>query len=575
MAGLEDIADLDEFASAIKAKRLRNSFSQFVADGWKPATGFAYLHGPHIDVVVRHLEAVAAGRITRLLMNIPPSTFKTVLSGVLFPAWTWARGQAEDFLFYGYNVTLATDASTMCRELLSTEWYQSLFPNVIVSAEDDSKQYFRLTSGGSRRVSPIGGGATGFHPSIIEIDDPLSRDESDSPAERERVRKWYFETISSRGIGKGAKHIVQQQRLNIDDLSGHIIRHHEHLLAAYGDSPWFHVRLPMRYDPSIAMEDRGFGGDWRATAGELLYPQLLDEQKVVALERSLGPVASRAQLGQDPRRSETSFFKVDRIKLLTTEQLPSKFKNLVRAWDLASTEGAGDFTAGVLKGSYRPMGASLDHYIILDVIREQTSDPIGAMMLSVEMDRRWGKVVLAVEMQPAAAGVMLDRQIRQRIKDCQIVSIRPAGSKEYRFGPFAGEINFGGLSILDGPYIPAFLSELDEYPGRHDDQADGAAMGHKALVEAGSTGIVIADEITTTPKAEERCRNPDCRRPSFGGDGYCCDHCRLAHETGVESKHSALCCNDYSDWYADRMPDERSDSIYRGKSPLQLAFPRR
>jgi len=565
MAGLAEIDDLDEFALAIRARRLRGSFGQFVTEAWEHATGYSYLDGPHIAVIVRHLEGVAAGKITRLLCNVPPSTFKTVIVGALFPAWCWARRQAEDFLFFGYNVQLATDSSTMCRELLDSPWYASLFPHVQVSSEDDSKQYFRLTSGGSRRVSPIGGGGTGYHPSIIVADDPLSRDEADSPTERERVRKWYFETISSRGIGKSSRHIVQQQRLNVDDLSGHIARHDQHLLTAYGDSPWHHIRLPMRFDAAIAMEDRGFGGDWRAIQGELLYPQLLDDSKVVALERSLGPVASRAQLQQDPRRSETSFFKIDRIKLVTQEQLPAKFKSLVRAWDLASIQGGGDYTVGVLMGSYRPVGASLDHFVILDVIRQQTSDPIGLMMLANSLDSRWGQVVLGIELQPAAAGVMLDRQIRSRITDAKIVSIRPAGSKEFRFGPFAGEISFGGVSILDGPYVPAFTSELDEYPGRFDDQADAAAMAYKALVEAGTTAIVIAEELTTSPMASEKCANPDCTRPIFGVGGYCCDHCRLAHETGSEAKHSQLCCSSYSDWYVQRMPTERSDYRPRGQ----------
>jgi len=126
-----------ELELAIKARRLRGSFGQFVEEAWTHATGYEYLHGPHIDVLVKHLEAVAAGQITRLLVNIPPSTYKSILSGVLFPAWCWARRQAEDFLFFGYNVQLATDSSTMCRELLDTPWYASLFPHVQVSSEDD------------------------------------------------------------------------------------------------------------------------------------------------------------------------------------------------------------------------------------------------------------------------------------------------------------------------------------------------------------------------------------------------------------------------------------------------------
>ena len=93
----EMLDDPDEFAIAIRAKRLKNSFQRFVEEAWEHATGYQYLHGEHVSVIVRHLEAVAAGKITRLLINVPPSTYKTVLSGTMFPAWCWARGQAEDF----------------------------------------------------------------------------------------------------------------------------------------------------------------------------------------------------------------------------------------------------------------------------------------------------------------------------------------------------------------------------------------------------------------------------------------------------------------------------------------------
>ena len=91
MPSLAEHIDPSEFALAIRAKRLRNSFRLFVEDAWEHATGYQYLHGEHVSVIVRHLEAVAAGKITRLLINVPPSTFKTVLAGTLFPSWGHVR----------------------------------------------------------------------------------------------------------------------------------------------------------------------------------------------------------------------------------------------------------------------------------------------------------------------------------------------------------------------------------------------------------------------------------------------------------------------------------------------------
>lgn len=281
MSGFEGLIgrlDPEEVRIAIDAKLLRESFAKFVAGAWEHVTGYEYPEEcPHIDVLVRHLEGVESGDITRLLANIPPGIFKTTVISVLFPAWVWARDQSIEFLFYAYNAGLVTEASVKCRELLRSEWYQQRFPSVVVSPDDDAKALFKLTGGGSRRAVPIGGTATGLHPDIIIIDDPNNRDEVNSFVSREAVREWYFSTLSSRGITKGVRHIVVQQRLHVEDLSGHILTKHEALVREFGEdaSPWVHICLPMRFVPESAMKDNGYGGDWRTERGELLCPSIL------------------------------------------------------------------------------------------------------------------------------------------------------------------------------------------------------------------------------------------------------------------------------------------------------------
>ena len=71
-----------EARRAIKAASLRQSFGRFVREAWRHATGFDYVHGKHIDILVTHLEAVAAGKVSRLLVNIPLAI--ALLHGELF-----------------------------------------------------------------------------------------------------------------------------------------------------------------------------------------------------------------------------------------------------------------------------------------------------------------------------------------------------------------------------------------------------------------------------------------------------------------------------------------------------------
>jgi hypothetical protein len=47
------------------------------------------VHGWHIDSICEHLQAVTDGRITRLLINVPPGTMKSLLTSVLWPAYEW------------------------------------------------------------------------------------------------------------------------------------------------------------------------------------------------------------------------------------------------------------------------------------------------------------------------------------------------------------------------------------------------------------------------------------------------------------------------------------------------------
>ncbi len=87
-----------DFELAVDAKLLSESFAKFVGAAWEHVTGYEYSQCRHIDVLVRHLEGVERGDITRLLANIPPGIFKTTVVSVLFPAWVWTRDQSLAFL---------------------------------------------------------------------------------------------------------------------------------------------------------------------------------------------------------------------------------------------------------------------------------------------------------------------------------------------------------------------------------------------------------------------------------------------------------------------------------------------
>ena len=109
-----------------------------------PLTG-----GWALDTVCLPLEAVTDGRITRLLMNVPPGTMKSLLTGVIWPAWEWGpRGMPwKRYVGTAHEETLAIRDSRKCRDLIKSEWYQRLWPMPLDRALDGKREFGNIHKG--------------------------------------------------------------------------------------------------------------------------------------------------------------------------------------------------------------------------------------------------------------------------------------------------------------------------------------------------------------------------------------------------------------------------------------------
>jgi hypothetical protein len=115
----------------VEAELARRCFRDFIRLAWhvvEPARDL--IPAWHVDAIAEHLQAVSEGRITNLLINVPPGHGKSLIVSVLFPAWQWIRseqGAQWRGLFASYNSGLATRDSVRCRALLESPWYRGTF----------------------------------------------------------------------------------------------------------------------------------------------------------------------------------------------------------------------------------------------------------------------------------------------------------------------------------------------------------------------------------------------------------------------------------------------------------------
>ncbi len=209
----------------------------------------------------------------------------------------------------------------------------------------------------------------------------------------------------------------------------------------------------------------------------------------VSYERSLSHLdpLTRAQLldGSWSARREGALFQREWFQVV--DSAPADGMRWVRYWDLASTEPKDsndpDYTVGLKLGRHKS-----GQYYVADVRRGQLnpSRVDDLVRQTAHMDTR--RVLVRMEQEPGASGVRTIDHFRSQVLDgYAFKGDRPTGSKVERARPTSSIAEPGNIRLVNGPWIEAFLDEVEGFPySRYDDQVDALSGAHAALAGIGS-----------------------------------------------------------------------------------------
>ena len=110
----------------------------------------------HIEILAAKLMALRAGKIRRLIINMPPRYLKSLLASVAFPAWCLGHDPAAQILCVSYAQELADKLSRDCRRVIASDWYRRIFPTRL-SQERQAVPEFETTVQGCRLATSVGG----------------------------------------------------------------------------------------------------------------------------------------------------------------------------------------------------------------------------------------------------------------------------------------------------------------------------------------------------------------------------------------------------------------------------------
>ena len=145
--------------------------------------------------------------------------------------------------------------------------------------------------------------------SVANCDDPHNTKELESESERNIVINWWDQTMGTRGIARGAGRCIVMQRLHELDLCGHVLR----------QGGYDHLMLPMNFEKDRCCKTSLGIGDPRTTEDELLWPELLPEDKLALVRLRLGPRGVAGQFQQRPAPKEGALFKEDDFQYFREE----------------------------------------------------------------------------------------------------------------------------------------------------------------------------------------------------------------------------------------------------------------
>lgn len=471
----------------------------------------------HIDAICEHLEAVTRGEINNLVINIPPGCMKSILVSVMWPAWEWQLNPTVRFMGASYGADLAIRDASKTRDIVLSEWYQQNWGDKVqIRAGSDQKTKYELTGGGWRMATSVGGRATGEHPDRKIVDDPHNAKQADSDAERESALEWFDRTLSTRGKSRGARTVVVMQRLHERDVTGHII---EDLFG------YEHLCIPMEYD-GVRRRSKLGNYDPRTRKGELLWPEMFDDQSVTELKQALGEYGAAGQLQQQPAPEGGGILKTEHIQRWPHDKPLPQLEFVLQSYDTAFTEDtSGDPSACTVWGIFTHDGRR--NALLLDAWDEHLSYPDLRQKVLDEWTAEYGGSAGQKHAGPPTKPRRPDRVLVEKkasgqslIQDLRrggvpVVAYTPTSDKVARAHQAAPVLELGVLWVPEskknpGQYVTwaqPLLKQLAKFPNaEHDDLVDTSTQAIIFFKDNGLLGLPRAY------REEPRRRRPDAPR---------------------------------------------------------------
>lgn len=448
------------------AEMCRRSFFKFVQEFWGEVIRETPIYNWHIEYLcdeMQHLNSFVERREPKpydLIINIPPGTTKSTIVSQMYNAWIWTRDAEQRIISTSYSAALSTAQSVKTRDIVTSDKYQRLFPDVKLRTDQRGKTNFSNTKGGQRFTTSTGGTITGMHAHQILVDDPVNPTQALSDVERENANDFVTKTLSSRKVDKDmTPTIVVMQRLHEDDVTGQMLKR--------GTSRIKHICLPA--DESALVKPAEVRENY---VGGLLDPIRLNKQVLEEARLTLGSYSYAGQYDQNPVPIGGNILKEEWFDITPKDEFTRLYKKYFPSIhffaDTAYTEDKRNDPSGFIAVTY------IDGFLYIINAKKVRMEFPGLVKFLPTWARENGYTKRSsLRIEPKANGLSVIQQLR-RSTDLNVMSTpSPTESKESRTMANSPIIEGKRVRLVEGDWNDEFITEVTGFPAMaHDEYVD-------------------------------------------------------------------------------------------------------
>jgi predicted phage terminase large subunit-like protein len=413
-----------------------------------------YKVGPHHRRLAKIFEDIAAGKKRRVIVNIAPRHGKSEMISYLAPAWFLGKYPHKKIIMSSHTADLAVNFGRRVRNLVGSEGYKDIFPQVELQADSKSASRWGTNFQGEYFAIGVGGALAGRGADLFIIDDPHSEQEAKTGRPDVFLPAWeWFQSGPLQRLMPGGSIIIVMTRWSKLDLTGMIVNQ----MAKEEDvDQWEIVEFP------AILNDKPLWGDFWSL------------EELLGKKAGMDPRYWQAQYMQNPVSEEGALLKREWWKIWEKDDPPDCEFTIMSLDAAQETNNRADYNALTMWGVFFNEESNNYNIILLNAIKKRMEFP-ELKKLVLEEYKEWEPDAFVVEKK--SNGAALYQELRRMGVPVGEFTPGKGQDKISRVNAVSDLLASGIVWAPDRRWAKEVMEECNDFPsGTNDDLVDSTTQ---------------------------------------------------------------------------------------------------